>query len=69
MRQLRFSKDFRSRLSDKLMDLGNVTAGALVLGQFVSGLVARKETYGIGWMVSYRNRSACCYWRIHREKI
>ena len=34
--KIRISPEFRLLLSDKLMDLGNLTAGVLVLGQFVS---------------------------------
>lgn len=30
------SREFRIRLSEKLMDLGNLVAAALVVGQFVS---------------------------------
>jgi hypothetical protein len=31
----KFSKAFKDRLSEKLMDLGNLTFVALVVGQFV----------------------------------
>ena len=33
---MRFSAKFRSRLSEKLMDLGNLVAAALIIGQFIS---------------------------------
>ncbi len=37
MARLRVTPEFRSRLSEKLMDLGNVIAAGLVIGQFISG--------------------------------
>ena len=37
MARRKISVAFRSRLSEKLMDLGNLIAIALVIGQFVSG--------------------------------
>lgn len=35
--RLKFRSNFRSLLSEKLMELGNLTIGALALGQFVTG--------------------------------
>lgn len=35
MKRIVFRKQFRSRLSEKLMDLGNFVAVALVFGQFL----------------------------------
>ncbi len=37
MARWKISIEFRVRLSEKLMDLGNLVAAALVFGQFVSG--------------------------------
>ena len=37
MTKIKISSQFRKSLSEKLMDLGNITAGALVIGQLVSG--------------------------------
>lgn len=31
-----FSREFRAQFSEKLMDLGNIVAGALVFGPFLS---------------------------------
>ena len=36
VKRIVFRKQFRSRLSEKLMDLGNLVAIALVFGQFIS---------------------------------
>lgn len=37
MAKLKISSAFKTRLSDKLMDLGNYVAVGLVIGQFVAG--------------------------------
>ncbi len=37
MAKRKVTPQFRSRLSEKLMELGNLIAIALVIGQFVSG--------------------------------
>lgn len=37
MRKRKVSLTFRKLLSEKLLDLGNLIAGAFVLGQFVNG--------------------------------
>lgn len=37
MKKLRFTKEYRSKLSEKLMDLGNFAAAGLILAQFVNG--------------------------------
>ena len=34
--KLKFSISFKKQLSEKLLDLGNLSLGALALGQFVS---------------------------------
>ena len=34
---MRIKPEFRSRFSEKLMDLGNLVAAGLVFGQFISG--------------------------------
>ena len=34
--KVRFSAKYRARLSEKLMELGNIAGGALVFGQFLS---------------------------------
>lgn len=36
MARLKISTQFRKQLSEKLMDLGNLIAAALVFGQFIS---------------------------------
>ena len=36
MAKLKITPQFRTRFSEKLMDLGNLAVAALVLGQFVS---------------------------------
>lgn len=64
MFRLRFSKVFKARLSEKLMELGNLTIGALVLGQFVSdrpfsapvfivGVVLAVLCYSVSYLISY----------------
>lgn len=42
--KLTISSAFKTRLSDKLMDLGNYTAVGLVIGQFVAGQQISQET-------------------------
>ena len=37
MKRIKISKKFRLLFSEKLMDLGNISAGGLVFGQFISG--------------------------------
>ncbi|MBI2334661.1 hypothetical protein HYU96_02570 [Candidatus Daviesbacteria bacterium] len=37
MAKRKVSPQFRARLSEKLMELGNLVAAVLILGQFVSG--------------------------------
>ena len=37
MARFRIKKDFRNRLSEKLIDLGNYSFVGLVLGQFIGG--------------------------------
>ncbi len=53
MAKFRINSKFRERFSEKLMDLGNLTAGALVFGQFLSGKEFSLSlfTIGIGVMV------------------
>jgi len=46
--RIRIKPEFRSLLSDKLMDLGNFVAAALVFGQFVSGREFSMVLFGIG---------------------
>jgi len=36
-RRIKIKPEFRSLLSDKLMDLGNLVAATLVFGQFLTG--------------------------------
>ena len=50
MARLRFSKEFRARFSEKLMDLGNFVAVGLVIGQLVSGKEFSVEMMLIGIM-------------------
>ena len=47
-RGIRIKPEFRSQLSEKLMDLGNFVAAALVLGQFVSGREFSMVLFAIG---------------------
>ncbi len=58
------SNEFRSHLSEKLMDLGNISAGAMVIGQFVSankfsisafmgGLFLAFTCYTISYLVNH----------------
>lgn len=37
MKKFRFSREFRARFSEKLMDLGNLAGAALIFGQFING--------------------------------
>lgn len=37
MARIRVKKEFRARFSEKLLDLGNIAAGAMIFGQFISG--------------------------------
>lgn len=64
MTKLRFSQEFRARLSGKVMELGNLTVGALVLGQFVTnrefstlafiaGIVLAVLCYSVSYLVSH----------------
>lgn len=63
MARARVKPEFRSNLSEKLMDLGNLTAVALVLGQFIAqkdfsiaiffwGLILTILCYVISYLVS-----------------
>ncbi|MDP1722086.1 MAG: hypothetical protein Q8L37_02655 [Candidatus Gottesmanbacteria bacterium] len=47
-------QQYRLQFSEKLMDLGNLTAGALIFGQFLSGKEFSLSLFlvGIGLMVS-----------------
>lgn len=58
-----FSKEFRSRFSEKLMELGNIVAGVMVFGQFlpntqfsrfifISGVILMVVCYVISFFVS-----------------
>ena len=56
MQRHKISASFRKLLSEKIMDLGNLTIGALVLGQFVSGHEFSLSLFIIGFalmMVCY----------------
>lgn len=60
MNQLKFSKIYRKQLSEKLMDLGNLTLVALVFGQLVSGqaisllaLILGLVVYVLCYTISY----------------
>lgn len=44
----RISADFRARLSEKLMDLGNYAAVGLIIGQFATGIRVSEELLLLG---------------------
>lgn len=63
MSKIKISGDFRARLSDKLMDLGNYTAVGLVIGQLIAdkpisqdlligGIIGTGVFYLAGYIVS-----------------
>jgi hypothetical protein len=54
MRMLGLDESQRSLLADKISDVGNLTAGALVLGQFVGGVPVSTSLVAVGiasWFV------------------
>jgi len=60
MAKFKIKKEFRSKLSEKIMDLGNLSFAGLVIGQFVSGLMFNTNLFAIGitfaivcYLVSY----------------
>lgn len=63
MGKLKVSSAFRTRLSEKLMDLGNYTAVGLVIGQFITdkplsqdmlvgGIIGTAILYLAGYIIS-----------------
>ena len=54
MAKLKISLKFRAQLSEKLMDLGNLAAAALTLGQFINnqGFSVEVFFYGIVFAVA-----------------
>lgn len=50
---IKFSHEFRQRLSEKLMDLGNIVAGALVFAPFLSDNNFSSNLFLIGIMVTF----------------
>lgn len=56
MARFRIKKEFRSRLSEKLMDLGNLSFAGLVLGQFVGGQEFDANLFAVGILFA-----ATCY--------
>jgi hypothetical protein len=55
MGKLKFTVKFRIQLSEKLMDLGNITIAGLVLGQFIAKEFSTSQ-FIIGVLVA-----ALCY--------
>jgi len=54
-----------SKLADKLMDLANFTAGALVIGQLISGRPFNWAIAGLGlgvWIALYSVAIMLYYW-------
>lgn len=51
---MKAKREYRAQFSEKLMDMGNITAGALVFGQFLSDRKFSLSLFlvGIGLMVS-----------------
>ena len=56
MKRLKFTRQFRIRLSDKIMDLGNLVAAALVISQFVNGKEFSLSVLLLGLVIT-----AICY--------
>ncbi len=52
-----FSKQFRKQLSEKLMDLGNIVAGAIVVGPIFS-----KHEFSVITLIIGVIMSSSCYW-------
>ena len=48
MARIKIKPEFRLQLSEKLMDLGNLVAAALVFGQFISGKEFSIMLFSIG---------------------
>lgn len=48
----RVSPQFRARLSDKLMDLGNLVIAGLIIGQFVSGKEFSVNLFATGAIIA-----------------
>lgn len=54
-----------SKLADKLMDLANFTAGALIIGQLISGRPFNWAIAGLGlgvWVALYSVAIVLYYW-------
>jgi hypothetical protein len=46
--RIKIKPEFRSKFSEKLMDLGNLVAAALVFGQFIAGKEFSMTLFVIG---------------------
>lgn len=56
MAKTKVSPQFRTKLSEKLMDLGNLVAVSLAIGQFISG-----QTFSMALFVSGIGVLLLCY--------
>lgn len=54
MKKIRFTKEFKIKFSEKLMDLGNIGGSALVFGQFIGNreLSLNLLTFGLIFMIA-----------------
>ena len=50
--RVKIKQEFRSKFSEKLMDLGNLVAAALVFGQFISGNEFLWITFASGMLLA-----------------
>jgi len=52
VRRRLFSAQYKARLSDKFMDLGNLIIGGLVIGQFISGKEFSSDLFLAGILIA-----------------
>lgn len=53
MAKVRVSSEFRLLLSDKLMDLGNLSGAALILGQFIGDKAFSTNLFIVGLILMF----------------
>jgi hypothetical protein len=64
VKKIKFTKEFRSHLSEKLMDLGNLVIGGLVLAQFIN-----TQTFSLPLLIAGIAIAALCYIITHLTQI
>ncbi len=64
------SREERKLLAEKLLDLANIVAGAMVFGQFVSGQEFSISVFGVGLLITiflYLGGYGFSRWRKEKE--